>query len=227
MTMSGFTNSPQAVASGAGESRNALGGEMRSSIIATWFVLMLAGSQTAAACTDEAYERHLSALRALVPAVTTAEPERSALARFFEALPPDFACFNRLFGYGDGPAPLYSEPQLYPLFPKIASAVAQADYARKLVGLSVNAKWEADQTGALQHATRSVLDAETELFVKLLADVGTDSERSVWAFLFGEPHPSKVPLSATVQSMVCEASSRSCQLSKEVYVRAVSEEHTH
>jgi len=200
---------------------------MRSSIIATWFALMVAGTQAAAACPDEAYERHLSALRTLVPAVTAAEPERSALVSFFDALPPDFACFNRLFGYGDGPAPLYSEPQLYPLFPKIASAVPQPDYARKLIGLSVSAKWEADQTGALQHATRSVLDTETQLFVKLLADRGADSERSVWAFLFGGPHPSNVPLSATVQSKVCEASSRSCQLSKNVYAQAVSEEHTH
>ena len=188
---------------------------------------MLAGSQSAAACPDEAYERHLSALRGLVPAVTTAEPERSALASFFEALPPDFACFNRLFGYSDGPAPLYSEPQLYSLFPKIISAVAQPDYARKLVGLSVNARWEADQTGALQRATRSVLDTETKLFIKLLADLSADSERSVWAFLFGGPHPSNVPLTANVQSTVCEASTRSCQLSKEVYAQAVSEEHTH
>jgi hypothetical protein len=155
------------------------------------------------------------------------EPKQSALAGFFGALPPDFACFNRLFGYSDGPAPLYSEPQLHFLFPKIAAVVPKHDYAQKLVGLAVNAKWEADQTGALQDATRSVLDAETPLFIDLLAKLSAASERSVWAFLFGAPHPSNEPLSPEVQGKVCEASVRSCELSKQLYARAVSEEHNH
>ena len=181
------------------------------------------------ACPNAEYEQHLKALRALVPAVSVENPEQAALAGFFKALPPDFSCFNRIFGFSesDGPAPLYSEPQLYPLFPKIAAVVPKPDYARKLVGLAVNARWEADQTGALQDATRAVLDSDTQLFIKLLHKLSAESERSVWEFLFGAPHPSNEPLSPTVQSEVCKVSTRSCDVSKQVYTRAVSEEHTH
>ena len=68
---------------------------------------------------------------------------------------------------------------LHFLFPKIAAVVPRQDYARKLVGLVVNAKWEADQTGALQNAARSVLDSDSLLVVNLLARLDTDSERSV------------------------------------------------
>jgi hypothetical protein len=197
------------------------------SLLSIWAALISAMPSVAGACPDAAYEEHVKALRALTPAVMVENPKQAALAGFFRALPPDFACFNRLFGYSDSPAPLYSEPQLALLFPKIASVVPQPDYARKLVGLSVNARWEADQTGALQQATRSVLDTQTMLFVKLLAGLSADSERSVWAFLFGGPHPRNVPLSPTVQSSVCEASVRSCEFSREIYARAVSDEHTH
>jgi hypothetical protein len=190
-------------------------------------VALIALPSVACACSDAEYEEHLKPLRALTSAVSTAEPEQAALAGFFKALPPDFSCFNRIFGYSEGPAPLYSEPQLYPLFPKIAAVVPRPDYARKLVGLSVNARWEADQTGALQGATRSVLDTDTPLFVRLLGELTAESERSVWAFLFGGPHPSNEPLLPRVQNQVCEASARSCDLSKQVYARAVSEEHNH
>jgi hypothetical protein len=200
---------------------------MRSSVVLVWIALIAAVPAVARLCPDAEYEEHLQGLRALTPAVIAEKPEQTALARFFQALPTDFACFNRLFGYSDAPAPLYSEPQLHFLFPKIAPVVPRHDYARKLVGLSVNARWEADQTGALQDATRSVLDTDTQLFVKLLGELSADSERSVWAFLFGAPHPSNEPLSASVQGKVCETSARSCELSKQVYASAVSEEHNH
>ncbi len=204
-----------------------LGGEVKKSVVLVWIALISATPTVVHACPDAEYEKHLKALRALTSAVIAEKPEQAALAGFFQALPPDFSCFNRLFGYADGPAPLYSEPQLHFLFPKIASVVPQQDYAKKLVGLSVNARWEADQTGALQDAARSVLDTNTRLFVKVLGDLSADSEGSVWSFLFGGPHPSNEPLSPTVQSRVCEASARSCKQSKQIYARAVSNEHNH
>jgi hypothetical protein len=83
-------------------------------------------------------------------------PEQSALTAFFQALPPDFSCFNRLFGYGVGPAPLYSEPQLHDLLPKIAAVVPEQDYANRLIGLSVkfapSGRWDAPSARPL--ATR-------------------------------------------------------------------------
>jgi hypothetical protein len=201
--------------------------KVRNAVILIWAALITGAPTLVYACPDEEYEQHLKALRALTAAVTAEKPEPAALASFFGALPPDFSCFNRLFGYTDGPAPLYSEPQLDFLLAKIALVVAREDYARKLVGLSVNARWEADQTGALQHATRSVLDSEPGLFVNLVGELGADSERSVWAFLFSGPHPSNVPLSPSVQDQVCQASTRSCELSKRVYAGALSEEQHH
>jgi hypothetical protein len=200
---------------------------MKRSVVVIAFALVSAVRTVVHACPDAEYEERLKALRALTSAVAAEQPEPTALASFFKALPPDFSCFNRIFGYSDGPAPLYSEPQLYPLFPKIAAIVPKSDYARKLVALAVNARWEADQTGALQDATRAVLDSHTQLFVKLLGELSAESERSVWAFLFGAPHPSNEPLSPAVQSEICEASTRSCDVSKQVYARAVSEEHNH
>ena len=167
---------------------------MTKSTVVFWVTFILTTAGSVQACPDTEFYVHLRKLRALTPAVTAESPDRAALARFFEALPPDFVCFNRLFGYSDGPAPLYSEPQLYFLFPKIAVAVPERHYVQKLVGLSVDARWEADQTGALQNAARSMLDARTELFVTFLYELSPESERSVWAFLFGAPHPSNEPL---------------------------------
>ncbi len=99
--------------------------------------------------------------------------------------------------------------------------------ARKLLGLSVNARWEADQTGALQDSVRAVLDTNTLLFVSLLNKLTSESEQSVWSFLFGAPHPSNEPLSRAVRKQVCDVSARSCKLSNYVYLRAVSNEHNH
>ena len=179
------------------------------------------------ACPDAKYQRHLNALSALTPAVTTEKAEQSALTAFFQALPRDFACFNRLFGYGDGPAPLYSEPQLHDLFPKIAAIVPEQDYAIKLIGLSVNGKWEADQTGALRDALRAQIDKNPRLFVSVLSKLTADAERSVWSFLFGGPHPSNEPLSRYVQKQVCDVSARINLLGLFAASRAVSNEHSH
>ena len=200
---------------------------MRTSVVLLCAAVVSATPAAVHACPDAEYDEHLKNLRGLTPTVTVETPDRAALAGFFEALPPDFSCFNRLFGYSDGPAPLYSEPQLYFLFPKIESVVPLNEYARKLIGLSVNARWEADQTGALQDAARSVLDSHTQRFVEILNGLSPESERGVWAFLFGGPHPSNEPLSPGVQKQVCEASARSCAASKQVYARAVSGEHNH
>lgn len=200
---------------------------VKASIAIAWLVLISGAAGAADDCADAGYEKTLQALRALTPSVLAEQPEQAALVSFFRALPPDFPCFNRLFGFGSAPAPLYSEPQLYLLFPKIARAVPEQEYARKLVGLSVKAQWEADQTGALQAATRSVLDTNTPLFAKLLAELSQDSEKSVWEFLFGAPHPSNEPLSAGVQDQLCQINARSCELSQQVFARSVSDEHDH
>jgi len=178
---------------------------MRMLVVFVTVALVSAAPALVHACPDAKYEKHLEALSALTSSVTTEKPEQSALTAFFQALPPDFSCFNRLFGYGDGPAPLYSEPQLHDLFPKIAAVLPEPDYAKKLIGLAVNAQWEADQTGALQDAVRALLDTNPRFFVSLLSKLTADAERSVWSFLFGAPHPSNEPLSRDILKQVCES----------------------
>lgn len=202
---------------------------MKAEIALTVLVLVSPMSALAHSCPKAEFEKHLKALTALTPALSVAEPEDSVLAAFFQALPPDFSCFDRLFGYSDtdGAAPLYSWPLLHDLFPRIATVVPQEAYARKLVGLSVGAKWEADQTGALQDAVRAVLDSNTRLFVGALGHLSADAERSVWSFLFGAPHPSNVPLSRDVVKRICNVSARSCKQSRQVYSRAVADERVH
>lgn len=189
----------------------------------------LEGAPSAAPeCPDVSFAEHLERLRAATAAVRAPDPPKPALAGFFSALPSDFGCFERIFGYDEAPGPLYAEPSLHEVLPKLEAAVPKSAYAGKLVGLSVGAKWEADQVGYLHHATRDLLDTDARAFVALLADLGAYSERSVWSFLFGGPHPSNQPLASPVREQVCEASARSCELAREAYECAVArEKETH
>lgn len=188
-------------------------------------LLAFALPHTARACSESDYKNHLTGLQKLGPAVSGDSPSQSSLASFFDALPPDFACFIRIFGFEESPAPLYSNPQLHALFPKIAKAVPPDKYAKKLVSLSVSARWQADQTGALQDAVRSTVRAHTKIFVDFAGQQTVKSEASVWWFLFSDPHPR--PLSPKTQDAICEANKRSCGLSKNAYARARAGEHIH
>jgi hypothetical protein len=201
--------------------------EMRINPIVLTFAFALVSPTVAHACRGAEYDGYLKALSALTPAVNVDYPEQSALTAFFEALPPNFSCFNRLFGYLDSPAPLYASPELHDLFPKIALVVPQHEYVKKLIGLSVNARWEADQTGALLHSVRAALDSNPRLFVSVLSELSPEAERSVWLFLFDAPHPSNQPLSRDVRKVLCRLSARSCKLSKEIYALAVRGKETH
>jgi hypothetical protein len=200
---------------------------MKKSILLFYTCFILAIPAISAACPNSEYESKLRILETLTPLVKSENPSKEALMNFFEALPSDFKCFNRLFGYSDKPAPLYSEPQLYFLFPKIAEVEVKEKYTAKLVKLAINAKWEADQIGALQNAVRSTLDTHTTFFIQQLNDLDTESQSSVWAFLFGGPHPSNESLSDNTKSIICKTSVLSCELSNKVYSEALSEEHTH
>ncbi len=174
---------------------------------------------------DSKCQDHLSRLRELVPAVLADSPSPSSLSSFFEALPSDFACFDHLFGYHGGPGPLYSEPQLYLLFPGMRAAVEREAYVRKLVSLSINGQWQADQTGALRGAVHFTLETDTGLFVRLANKLPAEQEATVWWFLFSSIHPQA--LTPELQKKVCQGSDRSCRLSKKAYTRAEAEEHNH
>jgi len=178
-------------------------------------------------CRDAPFPEYVQKLQALTPAVAVERPAPADVARFFAALPRDFECFNHLFGYYDDAGPFYAKPYLHLLFRHIARAVPERDYVAKIVGLSVNAHGQADQTGALKRASREILDRRAHVFVAALEPLDAASERSVWAFLFGAPHPSNTPLTLEVQARVCKASERSCESSKQAYARARLNERRH
>lgn len=179
----------------------------------------------ALACIDSDYEQQLEELTNLTPSVSQEEPTQESLASFFNAMPTTFSCFNRLFGYSDRAAPLYAEPQLYFLFPKFKQAVADEDYMAKLISLSINARWEADQTGALQGAVRELLDKHTVAFIHAIEGHDQKSQESIWAFLFDDPYPSNSPVSANVKQLICETSDYNCEVFQEVYASKVALEH--
>jgi hypothetical protein len=196
------------------------------------FVILLAvtiarPSVAARQCDQPTIARHVADLRAAQAELSDSEHGEEHAIRFFRAIPTSFGCFNEIFGYPrDQPGPLYSDPQLHDLFPRLAAAVPQREYARKLVRLAVGGHWEADQTGALQEAVRAVLEEAPAMFVGELKQLGDAQEYSVWQFLFGGPHPSNVPLSAEQKRRICSLSRRSCTLEAKAYSAAlVKEEH--
>lgn len=179
------------------------------------------------ACFDSDYEKQLKELKALAPSVSTEAPTRGSLTQFFNAMPTNFSCFNRLFGYSEKTSPLYFEPQLISLFPQFEGVVADDEYMEKLVSLAINAKWEADQTGALQHAVRRLLDNHTAAFIQSIEGYDKKSQESIWSFIFGGPHPSNMPVKPNVKTIICEASSFNCKLSQKIYALKISEENNY
>ncbi len=180
------------------------------------------------ACPDRKYEIQVKELTSLTSKVLGVNPKERNLKQFFKSMPSSFSCFNSLFGYNNNkPAPLYFEPQLHFLLPKMEQAIPAKIFIAKLVSLSVNARWEADQTGALQHVVRSILNNKTTLFITILEGYDLESQESVWSFIFGGPHPDNNPLSAIVQKHICEISNENCSLSKAVYNKKISEEKVH
>ncbi len=192
-----------------------------------YIIFSFVASSYAFSCPDFDYEFQLKVLSALTPQVLEENPSKDSLQEFFKAMPSRFTCFNRLFGYSDKPAPLYSEPQLHFLFPKIESAVPNEEFTAKLISLAVNATWEADQTGALQNAVHSNLHSQTHIFIEVLETLDPVSQDSVWAFIFGGPHPSNQPITENTQKTLCELSAKSCSLSKSMFSRKVAEEAHH
>jgi hypothetical protein len=200
---------------------------MESLSIKLYLLIITLLPSLAMACIDSDYEKQLRELKTLTPSVSQEEPSQESLVQFFNAMPTTFSCFNRLFGYSDKAAPLYSEPQLYFLFPKFKQAVAKEEYMSKLVSLAINARWEADQTGALQDAVRELLDNHTVAFIQAIEGHDNKSQESIWAFLFGGPHPSNQRIKPNVKTLICETSDYNCATFQKVYALKVSEEHNH
>ena len=179
-------------------------------------------------CDRLAITRYVTALRTAQGEHKESNLGEESARRFFRAMPDSFGCFNEVFGYPrEAPGPLYDEPQRHFLFPQMAVAVPRQAFALKLVRLSVGARWEADQTGALQHAVRTVLDETPVVFVGELKKLDATAEYSVWRFLFGASHPSNELLTPELKKQLCSLSQRSCELHAKAYAAALAVEEHH
>lgn len=179
------------------------------------------------ACPDLNYEKQLSELQALTKEVTVENPSPESLKKYFRAMPSTFSCFNHLYGFNQKPAPLYEEPILHFLFPKMQKVVSKKAYIDKLISLAVNARWEADQTGGLQRAVHNLLYSDTVLFIKTMEKYSQIDQESIWNFLFDGPHPSNRPIKPRIKKLICEISEFNCKTFQNIYSIKTSQELVH
>lgn len=175
------------------------------------------------ACESTVVLEQAEGLRRLSKAIES-DPSTEAHTRFFEALPTSFDCYGQIFGY---PGPLYDERDMFQEFTVLSKVVPPHDFVSKLVSLSINARWDADQINALQNVLRDSLEAHTPIFIDCVSALTSDAEASVWRFLFDAPHPSNEPLSSSLSRSICFLSARSCALSASAFQAGLAQEELH
>jgi len=180
------------------------------------------GWVSARSCERGVADRHVAALRKAYAGFANPESSLKAVRAFFDALPESFGCYQAIFDYPAGP--LYEEPVMDEVFPKLKAVVPETTYVRKLVRLSVGATWNADQINYLHHAARVALADSPSAFVRELDALTPIQEAGVWNFVFGGPHPSNEALPIDLQKRICSLSSRSCKSSADAYARALVRE---
>lgn len=109
---------------------------------------------------------------------------------FFEKFPSTFSLYNAI--YGDIDAPLYDYRQYCPhleLFFSYHNIDSMA-LINKLVGLSLDAHWDADGIGDLSSGMRKYVKSHTCGVVNILKNKSEIESFSFWHFIFDGPHPS-------------------------------------
>src|SRR5262245_22157798 len=111
--------------------------------LAILVVALQSAGVDAGSCEQATADRQVAALRRAYAGFGSPEGSPKAVRAFFDALPDSFACYQAIFDYPAGP--LYEEPVMHDVFPKLRAVVPETTYVRKLVRLSVGASWNADQ----------------------------------------------------------------------------------
>jgi hypothetical protein len=173
-------------------------------------------------CPPPRLQSHVDRLRKVLREATTQRESEAWSLEFFAALPDDFACYSEIFD-PDGVRPLKEEePEMSSIFAKVSRVVPSDAYIRKVVSLSVGARWDADNIEALRTELMEIWTDRTQAFTRELARLDEAQERSVWVFLFDGPAPSNLPISQAVRLEVCNASKRSCEEMDRVYDAALA-----
>lgn len=109
---------------------------------------------------------------------------------FFEKFPSTFSLFNAI--YGDIDAPLYDYKQYCPHLELLFSYhnIDSIALINKLVGLSLDAHWDADGIGDLSRGMRKYVKSHTCEVVNVLKNKSEIESFSFWHFIFDGPHPS-------------------------------------
>lgn len=109
---------------------------------------------------------------------------------FFEKFPSTFSLYNAI--YGDIDAPLYDYRQYCPHLELLFSYhnIDSMALINKLVGLSLDAHWDADGIGDLSSGMRKYVKSHTCGVVNILKNKSEIESFSFWHFIFDGPHPS-------------------------------------
>ena len=109
---------------------------------------------------------------------------------FFEKFPSAFPLFKAI--YGDIDAPLYDYKQYCPHLELLFSYhnIDSIALINKLVGLSLDAHWEADGIADLSRGMRKYVKSHTCGVVNVLKNKSEIESFSFWHFIFDGPHPS-------------------------------------
>lgn len=111
---------------------------------------------------------------------------------FFKAFPDNFKAFQHLYGFDDrkGEMPLYMLGQNHiSNYSKIRTYVKDREYYKKMINITAKAKWEADNTNALQDIIIKGFKSKTNLILDLLKNKDNKQVKEFWYFFFDGPHP--------------------------------------
>lgn len=121
---------------------------------------------------------------------------------FFEQFPDNFNCFHLYYsiydsGYNNQSPIIKIHGDLYDYaFQHIAkiynnlSVIETEKRIEMAIQISLGGYWEADAVSYFQFGLRSLLEKNTELFLKILNSLNQEEQRSFWFFYFDGPNPS-------------------------------------
>ena len=113
--------------------------------------------------------------------------------QFFDEFPATFNQLNDLYGDKENkPAMLNNEAEnhIIDLFNKIKS-VNDTIYYRKIIGIAIGGRWDADAVNYFQHGLRERVENNVALTIYLLKKLKAADIKSFWFFYFDGAHPKK------------------------------------
>lgn len=116
---------------------------------------------------------------------------------FFNMFPNNSKDFMKLYGYSKdkeliSTLPMHEKPSnLYGSIYKFyePSYVLKKEYVKKLIAISIDTRWEADNVGILRHKLNKIVPSNFELSNEVLNHKTSKEIKSFWIFYFDGPHP--------------------------------------